>query len=139
MLFRNDPFFADFDRFVAGATSRRLPPSIPVDAVRHGDRVELRFDLPGVSVEHIDLTVDKGVLRLAVERPFHAGEDNEVISHERWEGARERSFRLGDRLDTDALSSTYVNGVLTVAIPLRESEQPRRIEIGGATPAELVA
>ena len=138
MFFRNDPFFADFDRWTRTGIPTK-PASLPVDAVRHEDHVELRFDLPGVPVDSIELTVDQGVLRLAVERPFEPAEDDQVISHERWAGSRTRSFRLGDGLDVDELTSAYEAGVLTVTIPVRAADQPRRIEIGTDAPAELVA
>lgn len=127
MFFRTDPF-TDFDRFFGPAT-RRPTSTIAVDAVQHEDHIELRFDLPGVPVDDIDLTVDKGVLRLEVARSFEPGEDRTVLSNERWYGTRSRSFRLGDRLDADELASSYDAGVLTVTIPVRESEQPRRIAI----------
>ena len=127
-LFRSDPF-ADFDRIFSGSTPTRRAPQLAVDAVQHEDRIELRFDLPGVPVDDIDLTVDQGVLRLAVERSFETGEDDTVLSNERWTGTRARSFRLGDRLDADELESSYDAGVLTVTIPLKATEQPRRIAI----------
>lgn len=139
MLLRNDPFFADLDRWSRAGTPSRSAPSIPVDALRHEDRVELRFDLPGVPVDGIELTIDQGVLRLAVERTFEPGEDDQVISHERWAGSRVRSFRLGDGLDVDALTSSYEAGVLTITIPVRAADQPRRIQIGTDEPAEIAA
>jgi HSP20 family protein len=141
MFFRNDPFFADFDRWTrTGIPNRSVTSaSIPVDAVRHQDTVELSFDLPGVPVEAIELTVDQGVLRLAVERSFEPAEGDQVISNERWVGARSRSFRLGDGLDVDELTTAYEAGVLTVTIPVRAADQPRRIEIDTDRPAELAS
>ena len=138
MLFRNDPFFASAfssgDRWFAPPTERPAP-GVTVDAIRHDDSIELRFDLPGVAVDDIDLTVDGDLLSLNVTRTFEIDaesgntEGDRVISHERWHGERSRSFRLGDQLDTEELSSSYENGVLTVTIPVRTAEQPRRIEI----------
>ncbi len=131
MLFRNDPFFAAAlsggDRWLA-TPERRTPAGIPADAIRHDDAIELRFDLAGVAVEDIDLTVDADRLDLKVSRHFEA-DDDAVISHERWHGERSRSFVLGDQLDTEGLTSSYDAGVLTVRIPVRAAERPRRIEI----------
>jgi HSP20 family protein len=70
MLLRFDPFreldraFDDVWRTSAGARS----PIIPMDAVRHGDRVFISFDLPGVDPERVDLTVERNVLTVTAER-----------------------------------------------------------------------
>ena len=56
MLMRFDPF-RDVDQFaeqVDQALRRGAAASIPMDAVRHGDRVFINFDLPGVDPDAID-------------------------------------------------------------------------------------
>jgi len=63
-----DPFAQEFDRFArqvfgttnGGAVTRRSV--IPMDSIRRKDEVELRFDLPGIDPESIEVTVDRGVL-----------------------------------------------------------------------------
>ena len=136
MFLRNDPFFAEFDRW---AQPTRRSATIAADVVRRDDHVELQFDLPGVAVDAIALTVDDGVLRLEVDRPNESSDDDQVVTRERWFGNRSRAFKLGDRLDADGLTSSFTDGVLTVAIPVRAADQPRRIEIQTEANAQLAA
>ena len=127
-----DPF-RNFDRLVAAASAPTTP-SIPLDVVRGDDNVELHFDLPGVDVDTIDLTVEKRELTLAAERHFEPAEGTEVIRSERRHGSVRRSLVLAENLDTDALTADYANGVLIVTIPVVAEAKPRRIEIGAGAP-----
>lgn len=130
-----DPF-RQFDRlFTATAPTS---PAIPLDIVRGDDNVKLHFDLPGVDVDSIDLTVEKRELTLAAERHFEAQEGTEVVRSERRHGSLKRSLLLAENLDTEHLSADYANGVLIVTIPVVAEAKPRKIEIG-AGQAELAS
>jgi HSP20 family protein len=131
MLLRFDPF-RELDRAVDDAwRNQTRSPSIPMDAVRHGDRVFLTFDLPGVDPDAVDLTVERNVLTLRAERATARPEGDQVLADERPKGAFARSVLLGDTLDAGRLEAAYDHGVLTVTIPVAEAAQPRKIEIGG--------
>jgi HSP20 family protein len=63
-----DPISRDFDRIVrrafGGAVNHgglSYAPALPMDTVRRDGEVVLRFDVPGVDQDKIDVTVDKGV------------------------------------------------------------------------------
>ena len=134
MLLRFDPF-RDLDRAfddVWRATGTHTP-VIPMDAVRHGDRVFISFDLPGVDPERVDLTVERNVLTVTAERHAGVQEGDQVLADERPKGAFSRRVLLGDTLDTGKLEAAYDHGVLTVTIPVAEQAQPRKISIGGHT------
>ena len=129
-MFRTDPF-ADFDRFLRPIGR----PTLPLDAVRHDDKVVVRIDLPGVLREHIDVRVDERTLTIEAERARDTGDDDTVLIGERRFGRFHRQLRLAEELDADGLTAEYVDGVLTLTIPVRASATPRRVEIGGGTPA----
>jgi HSP20 family protein len=133
MLLRFDPF-RELDRAVDEAwRSQTRSPSIPMDAVRHGDRVFLTFDLPGVDAEAVDLTVERNVLTVKAERAAARQEGDQVLADERPKGVFVRSVLLGDTLDAGRLEAAYDHGVLTVTIPVAEQAQPRKISIGGGS------
>ena len=134
MLLRFDPF-RELDRAVDEAwRSQTRSPSIPMDAVRHGDRVFLTFDLPGVDAEAVDLTVERNVLTVKAERAAARQEGDQVLADERPKGVFVRSVLLGDTLDAGRLEAAYDHGVLTVTIPVAEQAKPRKVEVnsGGA-------
>lgn len=136
MLMRFDPF-RDLDRLTNEFGRRPNARTVPMDADRQTDAVVLRFDVPGVAVDDLDLSVDGDVLTLTVERP-PAGTGDPLV-RERSTGRATRTVRLGDTLDADQLEATHANGELVVRIPLREQVVARRIPIGTGTTATPAA
>jgi HSP20 family protein len=101
MLMRTDPF-RELDRLtqqffgVHGTQSR--PAVMPMDAFRDGEQFVVRFDLPGVSPDSIDLDVERNVLTVKAER---TSDGTELQVAERPKGVFSRQLFLGDTLDTD--------------------------------------
>ncbi len=120
--------FSDFDRYF-NRTDSGSQWAVPTDVIRFEDRVEINFDLPGVSVEDIDLTVENRQLNLLVERPVPAYEGGTVISRERRTGSMHRQLYLSENLDPDGLRASYSEGVLTVTLPVAEAVKPRKVAI----------
>lgn len=104
-----------------------------VDVIEEASRFVLRADLPGVSVDDIDLRMDKGVLSIAGERRRENADDaNGVQRYERVAGKFFRRFSLPETADADNIGAKSVNGILEVHIPKQPEVQPRRIEVQGA-------
>jgi HSP20 family protein len=138
MLVRYDPFREldrMTDRLFGGQSS---PQWMPMDAVRHGHDVTLRFDLPGVSLDSIDLTVERNVLTVKAERTWQPSEGDEVLARERPHGSVTRQVMLGESLETDRLEARYDAGVLTITIPVADQAKPRKVEIQSGAPAEAI-
>jgi len=105
--------------------SRYLAP--PVDIFETEDQITVIADLPGVSKENVDIRVENGVLTIkgAVE---HTSPGESL--YREFELARYyRQFQLSDEVDVEKISAECKNGVLTVALPKRESSKPRQIEV----------
>jgi HSP20 family protein len=129
MLMRTDPF-RDLDRLtqqVFGTATR--PAAMPIDAYRRGEEFIVELDLPGVRPDSIDLTVEKNVLTVHAERRRDETEGVELLVGERPQGTFSRQLFLGDTLDTEAIQADYVDGVLTLRLPVAEKAKPRRVEI----------
>jgi HSP20 family protein len=120
-----DPF-AEFHRNL-GHDSRLT--SVRMDAIRRQDEIELRFDLPGIDTESIDVTVDRGVLTVGARRSEEYAEDEKLFVRERVMGSFTRRIRLSDSVDAEKIAASYDGGVLTVKVPLAERAQARKIEI----------
>jgi HSP20 family protein len=127
-----DPF-GEFDRLTRRAFgagwAATVRPAMPMDVIRGKDEVQLRFDLPGVDRESIDVTVDRGVLTVSAKRTEETGADEKLITRERVTGSFTRRLYLGDTLDSDKVEAAFADGVLTVRLPLLATAQPRKIEI----------
>lgn len=129
MVLQYDPF-RDFDRLTQQLVgTRRRPRMMPMDAYRRGDRLIIHFDLPGVSPEAIDLTVENNSLTVKAERSWPPAEGDEVLVTERPEGSFSRRLLLGEGLDLGRVEAKYDAGVLTVTIPVAETAKARQIPI----------
>jgi HSP20 family protein len=134
-----DPFSREFDRIVrraftpagSGSASSGAPftQALPMDTLRREGEVVLRFDVPGVDPEKIDVTVDHGVLSVSATREEAKTEGDEQIVRERYFGSFTRRVRLSDNLDADAIEASHADGVLELRIPVREAAKPRKIEV----------
>ena len=130
MLRFNDPF-AEMDRMLGQVGGRWRGGLMPMDAFEKDDLYTLRFDLPGVDPDHVDLTVEAGILRVTAERKVEDTEGANWLMRERPTGRHSREVRLGERLDAAGVRASYDQGVLTVTIPMKEEAKPRKIAIGG--------
>ena len=103
----------------------------PVDIYQNGEHeLVLKAEIPDMTREDIDVTVDKGTLTIKGEKKF-AGEVKEEQFHriERRYGTFSRSFSLPLTVDPSRVAAEYKNGVLTVTLPLREEAKPRTIKV----------
>ncbi len=104
----------------------------PVNVGRTPSSVEVYVFAPGLDASKIDVTLDRGVLRVSGERPAAIPEDDEKVSiyaRERMTGNFMRAVSLPDDVDPNQVRATYRDGVLQVSIPRRESAQPKRITV----------
>jgi len=133
MLVTRDPF-RQLDRqlnwFSASGSS------LPVDVIRREHELELRVDVPGVSPDHLDVTVERRILTISTERPLPIVDGETYVSRERREGSAQRSFTLSEGLDPTALEATLDAGVLSIRIPVAETAKPQKVHVEiGSTPA----
>jgi HSP20 family protein len=134
MLMRTDPF-RDFDRLAEAVLGTRARPAMmPMTAYREDGTFVVHLDLPGVSTDSIDLTVEQNILTIHAERKLPLGDSAERVVDERSYGVFSRQLFMGETLDADRLTANYEAGVLTLTIPIAEKAKPRKVEItGGAT------
>jgi HSP20 family protein len=131
-----DPF-AEFHRALRTADGGHA--LMRMDAVRRDGEVELRFDLPGIDTESIDVTVDRGVLTVSAKRAEEYADAEKPFIRERFMGSFTRRIRLSDSVDAEKISAGYEGGVLRVSVPLVEQAQPRKIEVSTAATAAVEA
>ncbi|HEU5127174.1 MAG TPA: Hsp20 family protein [Glycomyces sp.] len=130
MLMRTDPF-RELDRLTQQLLGRTdSPPSMPMDAWREGETFTVRFDLPGLREDDIDVEVERNVLTVKAERRGVEAEGREIVHAERPKGTFVRRLFLGDALDTEHLRASYDDGVLTLVIPTAEEAKPRKVLVG---------
>jgi HSP20 family protein len=105
--------------------------SVRIDLEDADGEFVLTAELPGFEKEDIDVRVTDRTLRLEAEREKTDEEtDGEYIRRERRRASAVRSVSLPEAVETDDISATYNNGVLTVRLPKREPiDEGTEIEI----------
>lgn len=103
----------------------------PVDIYQNGDHeLVLKAEIPDLTREDIDITVENGTLTIKGEKKLSAEVKEEQFHRlERRYGLFSRSFSLPPAVDGSKVSAEYKHGVLTVRLPLREDAKPRSIKI----------
>ena len=103
-----------------------------INVGRTPNSIEVYAFAPGLDASKIEVTLDRGVLRLAGERqqaiPFDDPKVN-VYARERSAGRFSRAVSLPDDVDPAQVKASYRDGVLQVSIARREAAQPKRITV----------
>ncbi len=137
MLLNYDPFdaFRSLDR----VTGRRgqAGSGMPMDLYRAEDHFVASFDVPGVDPGSIDVSIDGNTLTVSAERTAAAEAGDWVIA-ERPRGRFSRRLSLGPELDRDKLHAAYVDGVLSLTIPIVERAKPRQISVEHAGTPHII-
>ena len=134
-------YLTTYDPF-ARATRRAFGQAsvMPLDGVRRDGDVLLRFDVPGIDPQSLEVTVDRGVLSVSVKREEEHAESDKFFVRERTMGTFTRRLYLSKNLNADAVEAAYNNGILEVRIPVLEQAKPRKVEVRQAdAQAELVS
>jgi HSP20 family protein len=106
----------------------RIFPSIIISAVDDG--LVVRAEVPGVSMEDLDVSVSGDTLTIQGTRITGEGlEGGWYHRRERESGGFSRAVRLPAEVDGANAEASYDSGVLTVSLPLREEVKPRQIPI----------
>jgi len=98
-----------------------------VDIHETEEAITVVADVPGVTREDVDVSVDKGVLtlRCAVScTPRKGSWWQEFELHDYF-----RQFTLPEDVDAEGIGAELRNGVLTVRLPKAEEAKPRRIKV----------
>lgn len=105
----------------------------PVDVYEQEGALVLKAELPGMTKDAIDVSVENTTLTVRGERTMDTDvkQDN-VHRIERSYGGFSRSFALTSKVDTSRIAADYKDGVLTITLPLREEAKPRSIAVNVA-------
>lgn len=102
--------------------------SAPVSVWETEEHIYAELDLPGFTIEDLDITLENGLLKIAGDRRMAEGRGDLHVNERRF-GHFERIFRLSDVIDHESVDAEYHNGVLCLTLKKRAEAKPMRIEI----------
>lgn len=111
-----------------GVANRAWLPA--VDIREKNDALLFAMELPGMTKEDIEITLENHVLTISGERKFEKETKGEEFHRlERSYGRFSRSFTLPTGVRTDKVDANFEHGVLNVVLPKEEAAKPKKISI----------
>lgn len=90
----------------------------------------LKFDMPGVKKEQVEVEADNNQLTVRAERREESkSETNKKHLSEVYYGSYSRTFTLPAPIDDKKVGAKFENGVLTVTVPKTEAAKSRTIPV----------
>ena len=104
------------------------------DVTEHDDHYEIAIDLPGFKKEDVTIDLENGYLTVGAAKGVDKDEnakEGKLIRQERYSGAMQRSFYVGENVTEEDIKAKMEHGVLTLTIDKKEPvETKKTIEIG---------
>ena len=119
----NFPDFSDLDRTERKLYGRHADRLMKTDVHEHDDHYEADIDLPGFAKDEITIELNKGYLTVSAAKGLDKDENDKkgkLIRQERYAGAMQRSFYVGEELTEEDIKASFKHGVLSLCIPKKE-------------------
>ncbi|MDX1659792.1 MAG: Hsp20/alpha crystallin family protein [Nitriliruptorales bacterium] len=110
------------------ATAGAWAPALDVEETE--DHFTLHVELPGVSADDVEVSLEENVLTISGQRRFYDQKEADGFKRiERHFGRFHRAIRLPDRVAVDEVEANFTDGMLVITVPKAEEAKPRRIEV----------
>jgi len=131
------PDFRDLDRTERKLYGRHADRLMKTDVREHEDHYEVDIDLPGFAKDEITIELNNGYLTVSAAKGLDKDQNDKkgkLIRQERYAGAMQRSFYVGEELTEEDVKASFKHGVLSLNIPkkeAKESSEKKKIMIEG--------
>ena len=99
------------------------------DIFENDDALTVVLEMPGVDREHINVSIENGVLTVEGRINFDSYKGMQPLYSEYNVGPFRRSFQISSRVDQARINAEMRDGVITLVLPKAEETKPRRIEV----------
>ena len=97
------------------------------DIKEHDDSYELKMDLPGFNKDEISAELENGYLTIRAAKGLDKYEKEKktgkYIRRERYAGACQRSFYVGEDITQEDIKASFKHGILKLDIPKKDSKK----------------
>jgi HSP20 family protein len=100
-----------------------------VDIIETDEALEIFADMPGVTKDSVDVTLEQGVLSIRGRGELSLPEDLTPLYLEYQPGDYERAFTLSDAVDPAGIEARVRGGVLHLRLPKTGPAKRQRIEV----------
>lgn len=126
-------FDKEFDRMMRPLYGKHSQNMMKTDVRETEDSYELDIDLPGFKKDEITIQLDNGYLSISASKGLDKNEENKdgkYIRRERYAGAMNRTFYVGDNLTQQDIQAKFEDGILKISVPkAAQKELPKHTTI----------
>ncbi len=128
----------DMDRFINQmfeGSAKNPQRSFSVDIVQSEDGYRLEAEMPGYSIDEVDVRVEENLL--VIEGKRQESTENKTdekltwLVRERQAGNLKRSFVLPDDIDKSGVEASLTNGLLVIGLKKKPEAKPFQVKIKG--------
>jgi len=126
----NNLFDDFFGGLLANANNELNMP--PVNIQENNDTFQIDVVAPGLQKQDFKVNIRDGVLTIAYEKASEEENKGEKMHRQEYVfKSFKRSFTVDEKVDADAVSAKYENGILQITLPKKEEIklQPKEISI----------
>ena len=134
-----DEFLTPFDKIFDHLMSKQFPAfqeevgvsfnqgAYPkVNVYEYDDKIGIVAEIPGLDKKNVTVDVEDGVLTISGDKHGFDTKGGKCITRELKQSSFKRSFNLGEHLDGEGVSANFKDGMLSISIPKKEPEQPKK-------------
>ncbi|HIW51089.1 MAG TPA: Hsp20/alpha crystallin family protein [Candidatus Blautia intestinavium] len=128
---RDFPFYDDRDmkRMEKKLYGRHGKNVMKTDIQETDKNYILEMDLPGFSKDEVKVSLENGFLTISAAKGLNKDEkekkNGRYIRRERYAGACQRSFYVGENISQDDISAEFKHGILKLSIPKKEPAEEK--------------
>ena len=97
-----------------------------VNVYEYDDKVGIVAEIPGLDKSNVSVDVEEQVLTISGDKHGFDSDGGKCITRELKQSAFTRSFNLGEYLDGSNVSAKFKDGMLSISIPKKEPEKPKK-------------
>ena len=124
----DDRQFKDIEKKLYGHRAKNV---MNTDIKESENGYEMEIDLPGFSKDEVTVELNEGYLTISASKGINRDEaQNEkeakkgnYIRRERYSGACQRSFYIGEGITQEDIKATFKHGILKLDIPKKDAKQ----------------
>ena len=121
----NFPFEQDFWGKKNPLYGKHAKNMMKTDIREHDEGYEVDIDLPGFKKDEISIELENGYLTVSADKGLDKDEEDKkgkYIRKERYAGAMQRSFYVGENLTDEDIKAKYENGILRLSVPKKPAK-----------------
>ena len=125
-MFDFDDFDKEFNRMMRPLYGKHAQNMMKTDVRETDNSYELDIDLPGFKKDEIKVELDNGYLSISAAKGLDKDEDKKdgkYIRRERYAGAMNRTFYVGDNLTQQDIQAKFEDGILKISVPKKDVQQ----------------